>query len=144
MSYVLPTPTQLELAQQIDKLFHEMNVNPNERVKINSIRAYLYELAKNNNGGLPNNAKDLVQKWLACNSIVNTETFLACINPDGSSAVLRKESGGANPGQTYFKSNRFYVGRDGIKRVLYMRGGKSYVKKKDPKIGKFVYRQVKA
>ena len=54
----------------------------------------------------------------------------------------------ANPSvggtRTYFKSNKTYTGRDGVKRSVYLKAGKSYVKKRDPKTGKFVYRHVKA
>ena len=51
---------------------------------------------------------------------------------------------GGKPAASYTKSNKKYVGRDGVKRCVYVKGGKSYVKKRDPKTGKFVYRVVKA
>ena len=44
----------------------------------------------------------------------------------------------------YTKTTRKYVGRDGVKRTVYVKDGKSYVKKRSSKTGKLSYRQVKA
>lgn len=56
----------------------------------------------------------------------------------GAMDCLRKSAA------AYVKTNRTYTGRDGVKRCVYTRGGKSYVKKRDAKTGKMVYRAVKA
>lgn len=42
----------------------------------------------------------------------------------------------------YVKSNKSYTGRDKVTRCVYAKGNKSYVKKRDPKTGKMVYREV--
>lgn len=44
--------------------------------------------------------------------------------------------------ETYKKTDRTVVGRDGVARTLYTKGQKRYVKKKNSE-GKFVYREVK-
>lgn len=42
----------------------------------------------------------------------------------------------------YTKTSKTHTGRDGKIRVVYIRNGKSYVKKRDAKTGKFVYRAI--
>ena len=44
--------------------------------------------------------------------------------------------------ETYKKTAKTVVGRDGVSRTLYTKGQKRYVKKKNSE-GKFVYREVK-
>jgi hypothetical protein len=45
--------------------------------------------------------------------------------------------------ETYKKTERTVVGRDGVSRTLYTKGQRRYVKKKNSE-GKFVYREVKS
>lgn len=44
--------------------------------------------------------------------------------------------------ETYKKTEKTVVGRDGVARTLYTKGQRRYVKKKNSE-GKFVYREVK-
>lgn len=43
---------------------------------------------------------------------------------------------------SYVKTNKTYVGRDGVKRCVFIKGSQTYVKKRDSKTGKMVYRIV--
>ena len=54
-----------------------------------------------------------------------------------------EQSGGKSNTNNFLKTYKTYMGIDGVKRVVYSKNGKNYVKKRDPKTGKFVYRQVK-
>lgn len=46
-------------------------------------------------------------------------------------------------GSKYTKTSDIYKGRDGISRTIYQKNDAKYVKKKDSKTGKFVYRRIK-
>lgn len=56
----------------------------------------------------------------------------------------RKKKQQAAKAAKYEKTGRTHVGRDGVKRVVYVKGGKTYVKKKSAKTGAFTYRNVAA
>lgn len=51
--------------------------------------------------------------------------------------------GGRPQTKTYKKTKRIYTGRDKIKRIVYIKNEKFYVKRKDAKTGKFKYVNVK-
>lgn len=53
--------------------------------------------------------------------------------------------GGARQHTTakYTKTMAKHVGRDKVKRVVYVKDGKKYVKKKSAKTGKFTYMPIK-
>ena len=46
-------------------------------------------------------------------------------------------------GSDYKKTRKSYVGRDGVKRAVYTKGGKFYVKKLSKATKTFVWREVK-
>lgn len=52
----------------------------------------------------------------------------------------KKKSPAAKP--AYVKTNRTHASKDGTRRVIYSKGGRDYVKRKDAKTGKFAFRPV--
>lgn len=54
-----------------------------------------------------------------------------------------KWDGGAKLKARFNKTNKTLIGKDGIKRVVYSKNGKDYVKKRDARTGKFAYTLVK-
>lgn len=55
----------------------------------------------------------------------------------------RKSSSKSGAKVQLVKTGRTYKGMDGVERVVYMKNGEFYVKKKSEKTGKFTYRKVK-
>jgi len=55
---------------------------------------------------------------------------------DGGGGTKKKKA------KSYIKTSRTFTGKDGVKRVIYTNNGKSYVKRKSPKTGKFQMRVV--
>lgn len=67
---------------------------------------------------------------------------LAVKFPNGRFEKYQKKGGSRLKTKKYEKTTQKHKGRDGVMRVVYERLGKSYVKKRDPKTGAFVYRVV--
>lgn len=55
----------------------------------------------------------------------------------------KNNASGGKPSSSYITSKQTYVGRDGVKRRVYIKGSKTYVKKRDTKTGKMVYKAVR-
>jgi hypothetical protein len=76
--------------------------------------------------------------------ILNTP-WIDTIPKDELELMMATKIGGRHPlsSTSYNKTKQTHTGRDGVSRCVYVKAGKYYVKKRDPKTGKFVYRVVK-
>jgi len=57
--------------------------------------------------------------------------------------IFTQIGGGSKKYSPYMKTSEKHTGRDKVPRVVYVKNGKRYVKRKPPKTSKFVYREIK-